>query len=48
MSDVTIDTREDHALELDGQSDPASRRSDFLIPPAIGGDFPLTDNLIMS
>ncbi len=42
MSDVNVDTREDHALELDGQPDPASRRSDFLIPPAIGGDFPLT------
>ena len=42
MSGVTIDTREDHALELDGEPDPASRRSDFLIPPAVGGEFPLT------
>ena len=42
MRRVTIDTREDHALELDAQPDPASRRSEFLIPPAVGGDFPMT------
>ena len=41
MSDVT-DTREDRALELDAEPDAAFRRSDFLIPPAVGGDFPLT------
>lgn len=42
MRRVTIDTREDHALELDSAPDPASRRSEFLIPPAVGGGFPLT------
>jgi kynureninase len=42
MRRVTIDTREDHALELDSAPDPASRRSEFLIPPAVGGDFPMT------
>ena len=42
MRRVTIDTREEHALELDGEPDPASRRSEFLIPPAVGGDFPMT------
>ena len=42
MRRVTIDTREDHALELDGEPDPASRRSEFHIPPAVGGDYPLT------
>jgi kynureninase len=42
MSGVTSDTREDHALELDQEADPASRRSDFLIPPSVGGVFPLT------
>jgi kynureninase len=42
MRPVTIDTREDHALELDSQPDPASRRSEFLIPPAVGGEFPMT------
>ncbi len=42
MADVTVDTSEDAALALDAAPDPANRRSDFLIPPAIGGDFPLT------
>ena len=42
MRRVTIDTREDHALELDTEPDPASRRSEFLLPPAVGGDFPMT------
>jgi kynureninase len=42
MRRVTTDTREDRALELDGAPDPASRRSEFLIPPAVGGDFPMT------
>ncbi len=42
MRDVTTDTREDLAIEHDQQTDPALRRSDFLIPPAIGGEFPLT------
>jgi kynureninase len=41
MSAVT-DTREDHAVELDAAPDPALRRADFLIPPAVGGSFPLT------
>lgn len=41
MSGVT-DAREDYALALDAEPDPASRREDFLIPPAVGGDFPLT------
>ncbi len=41
MSSVT-DTREDHALQLDAEPDDALRRSDFLIPPAVGGEFPLT------
>jgi kynureninase len=41
MSGVT-DTREDHALELDAAPDAALRRADFLIPPAVGGEFPLT------
>ncbi|MDO8306773.1 MAG: kynureninase [Actinomycetota bacterium] len=41
MSGVT-DAREDHALALDAAPDPASRRDDFLIPPALGGAFPLT------
>ncbi len=41
MSSVT-DPREDHALELDATPDPASRRDDFLLPPAVGGAFPLT------
>jgi kynureninase len=42
MSSVTAETQEDHALELDQVPDAASRRSDFLIPPAVGGDYPLT------
>jgi kynureninase len=42
MRDVTTDLREDRALELDAVTDPASRREDFLIPPAVGGGFPLT------
>jgi kynureninase len=41
MTDVTIDRREDHALELDVDV-AGSRRGDFLIPPAVGGEFPLT------
>ena len=41
MRDVT-DTREDRALDLDAEPDAASRRSDFLLPPAVGGEFPLT------
>jgi kynureninase len=36
------DTREDRAIALDNELDPALRRDDFLIPPAVGGDFPLT------
>jgi kynureninase len=36
------DLREDHAIALDTEADPALRRDDFLIPPAVGGDFPLT------
>ena len=42
MTRVTPDTREERALDLDRQPDPATRRGDFLIPPAVGGDFPLT------
>lgn len=38
---VTTDLSEDTALALDAAADPALRRDDFLIPPAIGGDFPL-------
>ena len=38
MTDVT----EDRATALDADPDPAFRRADFLIPPAVGGDFPLT------
>ena len=34
--------REDRALEMDAEADPASRRADFLIPPAVGGEFPMT------
>jgi len=36
------DLREDRAIALDTESDPALRRDDFLIPPAVGGEFPLT------
>jgi kynureninase len=39
---VTTDCGEDRALALDAVLDPASRRAEFLIPPAVGGDFPLT------
>ena len=39
---VTTDCGEDRALALDAEADPASRRSEFLIPPAVGGEFPLT------
>ena len=39
---MTTDCGEDRALALDAEADPASRRSEFLIPPAVGGDFPLT------
>ena len=42
MSDVSPDASEDHAVALDALDDPALRRDDFLIPPAVGGDFPLT------
>ena len=42
MSGVSVDAREDHAVELDGRTDPALQRDEFLIPPAIGGVFPLT------
>ena len=42
MRRVTIDIGEDRALALDAEADPASRREAFLIPPAPGGDFPLT------
>ena len=42
MSDVSPDASEDHAIALDALDDPALRRDDFLIPPAVGGDFPLT------
>lgn len=41
MARVTADLVEDRALELDQLPDPANRRDDFLIPPAVGGDFPL-------
>lgn len=41
MRRVTIDAPEDHALELDSAPDPASRRSEFLIPQAVGGEFPM-------
>lgn len=37
-----VDTREDRAIALDGIADPTLRRDDFLIPPAVGGSFPLT------
>jgi kynureninase len=37
-----LDSREDRAIELDTQPDAALRRDDFLIPPAVGGEFPLT------
>lgn len=40
MRRVTVDAREDHAVELDGIPDAALRRDDFLIPPALGGAFP--------
>jgi kynureninase len=36
------DLREDHAIALDTEPDPALRRDDFLLPPAVGGEFPLT------
>ena len=36
------DLREDFATALDTAPDPALRRDDFLIPPAVGGEFPLT------
>lgn len=39
------DTGEDRAITLDADPDPALRRDDFLIPPAIGGEFPLTSYL---
>ena len=39
---MTTDCGEDRALALDAEADPTSRRSEFLIPPAVGGDFPLT------
>ena len=39
---MTTDVSEDRALSLDAEPDPALRRDDFLIPPAPGGDFPLT------
>ena len=39
---MTTDCGEDRALALDAVPDPASRRTEFLIPPAVGGDFPLT------
>lgn len=42
MRIVSIDSREDHAVELDTVADPAFRRDDFLVPPAVGGEFPLT------
>lgn len=42
MRRMSVDAREDCALELDVQPDPAHRRDDFLIPPAVGGEFPLT------
>lgn len=42
MRRVTTDSREDHAHALDREPDPACRRDDFLIPPAVGGEFPLT------
>jgi kynureninase len=42
MSGVTTDLSEDRALALDAEPDPALRREDFLIPPAPGGQFPLT------
>ncbi|MBK9738320.1 MAG: kynureninase [Actinobacteria bacterium] len=42
MTGVSTDTREDHAVALDTASDAALRRDDFLIPPAVGGAFPLT------
>lgn len=38
---LMTDLREDAAIALDAEPDPALRRDDFLIPPAIGGDFPL-------
>lgn len=37
-----MDTTEERAITLDQQADPALRRSDFLIPPAVGGEYPLT------
>ena len=42
MRIVSIDSREDHAVDLDTVADPALRRDDFLVPPAVGGEFPLT------
>jgi len=42
MRIVSIDSREDHAVELDTAADVALRRDDFLVPPAVGGEFPLT------
>lgn len=42
MSAVTTDATEDEALRRDAEPDPALRRDDFLVPPAVGGEFPLT------
>lgn len=42
MSRVTTDSREDRAVALDAVADPALRRDDFLIPPSVGGEFPLS------
>ena len=36
------DMSEDRAIALDAALDPALRRDAFLLPPAVGGDFPLT------
>lgn len=38
---VTTDLTEAAALALDAEPDDALRREEFLVPPAVGGDFPL-------
>lgn len=42
MSRVNVDALEDHAIALDGAVDAAFKRDDFLLPPSLGGEFPLS------
>ena len=39
---MTVDLGEEAALAWDARHDPALRRDDFLVPQAIGGEYPLT------